>query len=61
MSIQTAARYLDASPWSMEEMFRSGEIVAYKPRGSARNGAWAVDRLELDRYVDRHHAEAAQK
>jgi|HubBroStandDraft_6_1064221.scaffolds.fasta_scaffold31221_3 excisionase family DNA binding protein len=54
MSVETAARYIDATPWNVEELCRSGQIVAYK-----QGKRWTVDRLELDRYVSRRHAEAA--
>ena len=54
MSVETAARYIDGTPWAVEELCRSGQIVAYK-----QGKRWAVDRLELDRYVARRHAEAA--
>jgi excisionase family DNA binding protein len=54
MSVETAARYIDATPWNVEELCRSGRIVAFK-----QGKRWTVDRLELDRYVARRHAEAA--
>jgi excisionase family DNA binding protein len=54
MSVETAARYIDATPWNVEELCRSGQIVAYK-----QGKRWTVDRYELDRYVSRRHAEAA--
>jgi hypothetical protein len=54
MSVETAARYIDATPWAVEELCRTNQIVAYK-----QGRAWAMDRLELDRYVERRHAEAA--
>lgn len=54
MSVETAARYIDATPWNVEELCRSGQIVAFK-----QGKRWTVDRLELDRYVERRHAEAA--
>lgn len=54
MSVETAARYIDATPWNVEELCRSGQIVAYK-----QGKRWTVDRLELDRYVERRHADAA--
>jgi hypothetical protein len=54
MSIETAARYIDATPWNIEELCRSRQIVAFK-----QGKRWTVDRLELDRYVARRHAEAA--
>jgi excisionase family DNA binding protein len=53
MSVQTAARYLDCTPWHMEELCRSGAVVAFK-----EGKHWAVDRHELDRYVTRRHIEA---
>lgn len=54
MSVETAARYIDATPWAVEELCRNAQIVAYK-----QGRAWAMDRLELDRYVERRHTEAA--
>jgi excisionase family DNA binding protein len=54
MSVETAARYIDATPWNVEELCRSRQIVAYK-----QGKRWTVDRFELDRYVARRHAEAA--
>jgi excisionase family DNA binding protein len=54
MSVETAARYIDGTPWAVEELCRSGQIVAYK-----QGKRWTVDRLELDRYVARRHSEAA--
>jgi hypothetical protein len=57
MSIRTAARYLDVTPWAIEQLFRSGEIVAYK-RGAGPKAAWAADRKELDKYVERKNAQA---
>ena len=54
MSVETASRYIDATPWNVEELCRSGQIVAFK-----QGKRWTVDRLELDRYVARRHAEAA--
>jgi hypothetical protein len=56
MRVPTAARYIDATPWAVEEMCRTGQIVAYK-----QGSAWAMDRLELDRYVERRHAEATAR
>jgi hypothetical protein len=56
MAVEIAARYISATPWSVEEMCRCGEIVAYK-----QGKRWTVDRLELDRYVARRHAEAASR
>ena len=53
MSVETAARYLDATPWHVEELFRTGAIAAYK-----QGKRWTVDRLELDRYVERRSSEA---
>jgi hypothetical protein len=60
MSIKTAAKYLDVTPWSIERAFRSGEIAAYK-RGDGPKAAWACDRFELDRYVEKQNAKAKQK
>ncbi len=48
MSVQTGVRYLDTTPWAAEEMFRSGQIIEWK-----QGKAWAMDRLELDRHVER--------
>jgi hypothetical protein len=53
MDIPTAARYICATAWAVELMCRAGSIVAYK-----QGKKWAVDRLELDAYVQRRHAEA---
>jgi len=53
MSIATAARYLDCSPWHVEEPCRSGSIRAFRENGTR----WSIDRLELDRYVDRRLTE----
>ena len=58
MRVETAARYLDATPWAIELLCRSGQIVAWKQSDKQR-GAWMMDRLELDRYVERRHEDAA--
>lgn len=54
MSVVTAAKYLDCTPWHMEELCRSGAVAAYKENGQS----WSIDRLELDRYVERRKTEA---
>jgi hypothetical protein len=42
------------SPWHLEELCRSGQIVAYKDPKK-----WTIDRLVLDDYVSKRTAEAA--
>lgn len=54
MSVATAAKYLDCSPWHMEELCRSGAVAAYKENGQA----WSIDRFDLDNYVEKRKAEA---
>ena len=54
MSVQTAARYIDATPWHVEDLYRSKKIVGY-----IQGKRITFDRLELDRYVARRHEEAA--
>ena len=54
MSVETASRYIDASPWHVEELYRSKKIVGY-----IQGKRITFDRFELDRYVSRRHEEAA--
>jgi hypothetical protein len=54
MSVETAAHYIDASPWHVEELYRSKKIVGY-----IQGKRITFDRLELDRWVSRRHEEAA--
>jgi excisionase family DNA binding protein len=56
LTIPDAARYLSATPNFVEELLRSGEVPSFiqgKPR--------VIDRLELDKYVERRNAEPAKK
>jgi excisionase family DNA binding protein len=56
LTIPDAARYLSATPNFVEELVRSGEIPSFiqgKPR--------VIDRLELDKYVERRNAEPEVK
>ena len=53
MSISTAARYLDCTPWHIEELCRSGAVSAFKENGQS----YSIDRHELDRYADRRVTE----
>jgi hypothetical protein len=52
----TGPQMLQSTPLAVEEMCRSGQIVAWK-----QGKSWAMDRLELDRYVERRHAEAVAR
>lgn len=52
LRIQDAARYLSATTWQIETLLREGEIPSFI-LGKRR----VVDRLELDRYVERRNAE----
>jgi hypothetical protein len=54
MSVETAARYIDATPWHLEELYRSRKIVGY-----IQGKRITFDRFELDRYVTQRHEEAA--
>ena len=53
MSVSVAANYLSCTPWHVEDLCRSGAIVAFK-----EGKHWAIDRHELDCYVSRRHADA---
>lgn len=53
MSVETAARFLDCTAWHVEDLCRSGEIVAFK-----EGKHWAISRLVLEEYVDRRTKEA---
>jgi hypothetical protein len=57
MRIEMAAKYIAATPWAVEDMCRSGEIIGYK-QGNKRSNPWVIDRHELDLYVTRRSAEA---
>jgi hypothetical protein len=56
LTIPAAARYLSATTWYVEELLRNGNVPSFI-QGKAR----VVDRLELDKYVDRRNAEPASK
>jgi hypothetical protein len=60
LRIVFAAWYIGETPFRVEEMCRSGEIVGCK-QGNRPSNPWTIDRLELDRYVSRRHAEAATR
>ena len=53
LRIQDAARYLSATTWQIETLLRDNVIPSFV-LGKRR----VVDRLELDRYVERRNAEA---
>jgi len=53
MRIQDAAKYLSATTWQVETLLREKVIPSFVP-GKRR----VVDRLELDRYVERRNAMA---
>jgi excisionase family DNA binding protein len=53
LRIQDAAKYLSATTWQIETLLRENVIPSFV-LGKRR----VVDRLELDRYVDRRNAEA---
>lgn len=53
MRIQDAAKYLSATTWQIETLLRENTIPSFV-LGKRR----AIDRLELDRYVERRNAEA---
>jgi excisionase family DNA binding protein len=53
MRIQDAARYLSATTWQIETLLRENKIPSFV-LGKRR----VIDRLELDRYVERRNAEA---
>jgi excisionase family DNA binding protein len=52
--IPDAANYIGATNWRVETMVRENEILSYM-EGKRR----VIDRLELDKYVDRRNKEAA--
>jgi excisionase family DNA binding protein len=52
LRIQDAAKYLSATTWQIETLLREGKIPSFI-LGKRR----VVDRLELDRYVERRNAE----
>jgi excisionase family DNA binding protein len=53
LRIQDAAKYLSATTWQIETLLRDNVIPSFV-LGKRR----VVDRLELDRYVERRNAEA---
>lgn len=53
LRIQDAAKYLSATTWQIETLLREKAIPSFV-LGKRR----VVDRLELDRYVERRNAEA---
>jgi excisionase family DNA binding protein len=53
LRIQDAAKYLSATTWKIETLLRENVIPSFV-LGKRR----VVDRLELDRYVERMNAEA---
>jgi excisionase family DNA binding protein len=53
LRIQDAAKYLSATTWQVETLLRENVILSFV-LGKRR----VVDRLELDRYVERRNAEA---
>jgi excisionase family DNA binding protein len=53
LRIQDAAKYLSATTWQIETLLREHTIPSFV-LGKRR----VVDRLELDRYVERRNAEA---
>lgn len=53
LRIQDAARYLSATTWQVETLLREKTIPSFV-LGKRR----VIDRLELDRYVERRNAEA---
>jgi excisionase family DNA binding protein len=53
LRIQDAAKYLSATTWQVETLLREKTIPSFV-LGKRR----VVDRLELDRYVERRNAEA---
>jgi len=52
LRIQDAAKYLSATTWQIETLLREGEIPSFI-LGKRR----VVDRLELDRFVERRNHE----
>jgi excisionase family DNA binding protein len=55
LRIQDAARYLSATTWQIETLLREKAIPSFV-LGKRR----VVDRLELDRYVERRNVEARE-
>jgi len=55
LRIQDAAKYLSATTWQIETLLREKVIPSFV-LGKRR----VVDRLELDRYVERRNAEAKE-
>jgi excisionase family DNA binding protein len=53
LRIQDAAKYLSATTWQIETLVREKTIPSFV-LGKRR----VIDRLELDRYVERRNAEA---
>lgn len=53
LRIQDAAKYLSATAWQVETLLREKTIPSFV-LGKRR----VIDRLELDRYVERRNAEA---
>jgi len=53
LRIQDAAKYLSATTWQIETLLREKTVPSFV-LGKRR----VVDRLELDRYVERRNAEA---
>lgn len=53
LRIQDAAKYLSATTWQIETLLREKTIPSFV-LGKRR----VIDRLELDRYVERRNAEA---
>jgi excisionase family DNA binding protein len=53
LRIQDAAKYLSATTWQIETLLREKAIPSFV-LGKRR----VVDRMELDRYVERRNAEA---
>jgi excisionase family DNA binding protein len=51
LRIQDAAKYLSATPWQIETLLREKTIPSFV-LGKRR----VIDRLELDRYVERRNA-----
>ena len=55
MRIQDAAKYLSATTWQIETLLREGIIPSFV-LGKRR----VVDRLELDRYVERRNSQTKE-
>src|SRR5438445_13525676 len=55
LRIQDAAKYLSATTWQVETLLREKTIPSFV-LGKRR----VIDRLELDRYVERRNAEAKE-